>query len=94
MLENEGFRYEKYIDIFDGGPTMTARLDEVRTIRDARLTNVERIADGGEQALVATGQLRDFRCAFGQVDGGALDPACAAALKVGVGDTISVVSRA
>ena len=25
MLENEGFAFENYIDIFDGGPTMTAR---------------------------------------------------------------------
>ena len=25
MLEEEGFAYDGYIDIFDGGPTMTAR---------------------------------------------------------------------
>ncbi|MET0307226.1 MAG: arginine N-succinyltransferase, partial [Sphingomonas sp.] len=36
MLENEGFAYENYIDIFDGGPTMTARTDNVRSVRDAR----------------------------------------------------------
>ena len=28
MLEHEGFRFEGYLDIFDGGPTMTARTDE------------------------------------------------------------------
>ena len=77
-------RFENYIDIFDGGPTMTARTDHVRTIRDARDAQVVAIDDdGGEPALVATGRLRDFRCAYGKVrqldDGGvAIDPACAA----------------
>ncbi len=36
MLEREGFRYEGYIDIFDGGPTMCVAVDNVRTIREAR----------------------------------------------------------
>ncbi len=29
MLEKEGFAYEGYVDIFDGGPTMIARTDDV-----------------------------------------------------------------
>ena len=36
MLEHEGFAFENYVDIFDGGPTMTARTDQVRTVREAR----------------------------------------------------------
>ncbi len=36
MLEAEGFRYDCYVDIFDGGPTMTARTNEVKSIVDAR----------------------------------------------------------
>ena len=36
MLEAEGFAHEGYIDLFDGGPTMTARTDEIRSVRDAR----------------------------------------------------------
>jgi arginine N-succinyltransferase len=28
--------YDCYIDIFDGGPTMAARTDEIRTVRDSR----------------------------------------------------------
>ena len=45
MLENEGFAFENYIDIFDGGPTMTARTDQVRTIRDARDATVDAVGD-------------------------------------------------
>lgn len=100
MLENEGFAHESYIDIFDGGPTMTARTDQVRTIRDTREAIVTATLDGaatGEPALVATGTLADFRCAYARIgndgDGMALDAACAAALEIGVGDRVAYVGR-
>lgn len=99
MLEKEGFRFENYIDIFDGGPTMTARTDEVRTIREARDAEIIRIADGrGDASLVATGKLRDFRCAYGKIgpaDGDAisLDSACAMALGIGEGAQVSHAGR-
>src|SRR5437868_7807078 len=32
MLQAEGFIWECYIDIFDGGPTVTARTDDIRTV--------------------------------------------------------------
>ncbi|KQT32213.1 arginine N-succinyltransferase [Sphingomonas sp. Leaf412] len=99
MLENEGFAHESYVDIFDGGPTMTARTDEVRTIRaarDARVVAIDR--DGGTEALVATGALRDFRCAYAAVreagDGGAvIDPVAATTLRIGEDAAITHVAR-
>jgi arginine N-succinyltransferase len=99
MLENEGFAFENYVDIFDGGPTMTARTDAVRTIRDTRPARVVAVDDdGGEQALVAAGRLSDFRCAYGRVrpcgDGVALNRECANVLSVGEDDDISHVGRA
>src|SRR5690606_22838277 len=42
MLEEEGFAFEGYIDIFDGGPTMTARTDSVRSVAEARPREVVR----------------------------------------------------
>lgn len=95
MLENEGFRHDKYIDIFDGGPTMTARTDDVRSIREARDATLSGIGKGGDAALIATGRLGAFRCAFGQIgnSGTSIDSACAAALGVSTGDTIAYVSR-
>lgn len=97
MLENEGFAYEQYIDIFDGGPTMTARTDQVNTIRDAKTQALARIRDAdveasGTRALIATGQWQDFRCCFAQIiagdDGLSVDAAAAQLLGVGVGDAI------
>lgn len=98
MLENEGFAFENYIDIFDGGPTMTARTDKVRSIaeaREARVIAVDR--DGGTEALVSTGHLADFRCAFGRVrevgDGIVLSQDCAAALALDEDDFVAHVAR-
>ncbi|MGN6374678.1 MAG: arginine N-succinyltransferase [Sphingomonas sp.] len=99
MLETEGFRFENYIDIFDGGPTMTAHTDQIRTIRDAKDSEIAAVdgEDGGGQALVATGHLRDFRCAYGTVRDAegrvVVDSACAAALDVRPGDIVSHVGR-
>lgn len=92
MLESEGFAFQNYVDIFDGGPTMIARTDQIRTIRDARMVSVSALAPAvGEPAhLVATGRLADFRVCLGQVgQDGSLDEGAAALLGVSAGDAIT-----
>ncbi|GAA0652462.1 arginine N-succinyltransferase [Sphingomonas ursincola] len=97
MLENEGFAHENYVDIFDGGPTMTARTDQVHSIRNARDAKVAAMGDDGTMSLVASGRLADFRCAYGKVadgaDGVTLDPATAEVLRVGAGDAVRWIER-
>jgi arginine N-succinyltransferase len=98
MLENEGFAFENYIDIFDGGPTMTARTDKVRSIAHAITGKVVAVDDdGGESVLAATGRLSGFRCAYAKVrkagDGLVIDRAGAAALGVGEGDDVTYIGR-
>ncbi len=103
MLEEEGFHAEGYVDIFDGGPTMTARTDRVRSIggsRAATITHVRAPEGGGTatRALIATGRLGDFRCTYGEMahdgaDGVVVDPVAAQALEVSIGDTVWHVAR-
>ena len=98
MLMQEGFAFDNYIDIFDGGPTMIARTDDVKTIANARKAEVVAIdCDKGERALLASGQLTEFRSCGGiralSDDGVAIDADSAAALGVGVGDTVWSVAR-
>ena len=98
MLEAEGYAYEGYLDIFDGGPTMTARTDKVESIANAQSAKVVAIdLAEGTRVLAAAGQLADFRCTFASVelcgDGIALDAAAAAALGVAIGDTVWTVAR-
>lgn len=103
MLENEGFTWEKYVDIFDGGPTMTAKTDKIKSIKDAKDYAVVAIGDTlshgnlAEKMLVTSGRLSDFKCAYGQTvmcDGGiTIDRECASALGLEVGDMITCVAR-
>jgi arginine N-succinyltransferase len=98
MLEHEGFAYEGYVDIFDGGPTMTARTDKVKSIREAHCGTVgETGLAKGEKALIAAGRLADFRCCYGarEVDGGkvAIDTQSADLLGVGEGDEVWSIAR-
>ena len=98
MLESEGFVFDRYVDIFDGGPTVTARTDDIRTIRESEEKRVVEIGNGGKQSMIlAAGKLNDFRsCCAGvrNVDGGlAIDSQAAELLEVEVGDTLLVVCR-
>ncbi|MEH3099070.1 MAG: arginine N-succinyltransferase [Sphingomonas adhaesiva] len=100
LLEKEGFRHDRYIDLFDGGPTVTAATDEIATIRHARtapLRAIGAIGAIGTPGIVASGRLAAFRCCFGTVapqdDGVAIDPVAATALGVAIGDTVTYAPR-
>lgn len=97
MLENEGYAAQGYIDIFDGGPTMTAQTDQVASIRNARHAPLAGLCASGEPVLAATGRLGQFRCCFGEVtplEGGVeLTEETADLLRSNPGDDIWWVAR-
>jgi arginine N-succinyltransferase len=99
MLESEGFTYDNYVDIFDGGPTMIAQTDNIATIRNAKSETVLGIGGtaGGEPGIVATGRLGAFRAAFGRVqpvqDGIVLDAESAALIGAEIGDSVTFAPR-
>ena len=100
MLENEGFESGKYVDIFDGGPTMVADTDAIRTVRESRsFTLAGTTADeGGRQAMLAAGHLKDFAACFGRVFPGksgsaSIDERSADLLGIGAGDSVLSMSR-
>jgi arginine N-succinyltransferase len=89
MLLSEGFRAGEYVDIFDGGPTLVADIDDVRTVRDSCTAWIAGIAEGGTPSIVAAGEGADFRVARGCVGtAGTIAPDLAEVLKVGPGDVI------
>ena len=62
LLEWEGFRFERTVDIFDGGPMMAADLKNIRTFREARIVRVAQGSpEGTVTGIVATTGLQDFR---------------------------------
>ncbi len=98
MLEEEGFAFDRYIDIFDGGPTVTAATDDIRSVRGATSHTVARITEGGErQMLVTRGRLKDFAACFATAtptgEGLRIDPLSAELLGAKVGDELIAVER-
>lgn len=102
MLIAEGFRAGDYVDIFDGGPTVVAEIDDIRTVREARQVAMNGLAMNGAAmnggaaqghlSLVATGTGAEFRVARGRVDGdGRVEPALADALGLNSGDMMVTV---
>lgn len=98
MLEEEGFEFDRYVDIFDGGPTVTAATDDIRSVSGAAAQTVVEIGDGGDQKMmVARGRLKDFVACFAAVrttgEGLGIDAATAELLGAKVGDELLTVGR-
>src|SRR3546814_4642583 len=70
MLEEEGFRYDGYIDIFDGGPAVSIRTEQLRTVREARKATLGGVMPPGSgvPAIVASGRGNMFNATFADID--------------------------
>lgn len=95
LLEQEGFRYQGYIDIFDGGPSVEAPRHDIRSLRLSQRVQARiGTAEGGAPCLVANTALGGFRCAHAELEAEdgcvTLGPALAAALQVQDGDAVLV----
>ncbi|HCR97365.1 MULTISPECIES: arginine N-succinyltransferase [Halomonas] len=68
MLKKEGLRWEGYIDIFDGGPTVEAYIDDVRAVRNSQLYHVEVSTKAPDESvsrwLAATTTMQAFTAAW------------------------------
>ncbi|HEU0284317.1 MAG TPA: arginine N-succinyltransferase, partial [Sphingomicrobium sp.] len=99
MLEAEGFSYDRYIDIFDGGPTVTARVDDLRTVDESEEETIVEITPGGKtKMLLAYGRLKEFTACCATVKragrkGICIDPEAAELLGVKEGDKVLAVKR-
>jgi len=99
MLENENFDWDGYIDIFDGGPTVTARTDKIKTVVEGEWLRVGGTnGGGGPTMLLAAGVMRDFVACYShatQDDNGELiiDAEAMEMLGVGPGDRVLAVAR-
>lgn len=101
MLKKQGLRWEGYIDIFDGGPTVEAYIDDVRGVRHSHCYRAEIQAatlpsEEPPRWLAATTEMAGFRAAWigrGPDDEGVvmLSEDEAARLDVASGDTLRIL---
>jgi arginine N-succinyltransferase len=63
LLEQEGMHFEGYVDIFDAGPVLQARVSELRAMRDSVIVVVDDYAASSDTdpLLVSNTVLQDFR---------------------------------
>jgi len=62
LLEQEGMHYEGYVDIFDAGPVLQARIGELRALRESETAIVHTGRNETDAvALVCNGVMHDFR---------------------------------
>jgi arginine N-succinyltransferase len=100
MLEREGFQFDCYVDIFDGGPTMTAPTDQVRTVREARELVLAQVAETveGTSMMLAHGRLEGFAACCGDVlispdESATLSRETASLLGIEPGETFLAMGR-
>ncbi len=69
LLEEEGFRYDNCIDIFDAGPTMAAPRDQIRTVKDSHVlgTIITKGQRPTHRALLSNHKIPGFRAIFAEV---------------------------
>jgi arginine N-succinyltransferase len=59
LLQKEGFRFEGYVDVLDGGPTVQAELGRIRTVREsirAPIKDIVKQVEAGRYILSNTSQ--------------------------------------
>ena len=69
MLKAEGFRYQGYVDIFDGGAAVDVLFEDIKAIKRSRLAELKVGAPAGDtRVLVSNRKLAEFRCTLTTVE--------------------------
>lgn len=101
LLETEGLRHRGYVDIFDGGATLEAELDELRVVKESRKvtvsTNEAPVSTPDSTLLVANDSYLNYRATlapghFSPEGVLYLTPSTADALEIKTGNRVRVVS--
>ena len=76
ILEQEGFQYTGYVDIFDAGPSVQCQRKLIRTVKDSRIAKIARLgdepaslaADPSAACIVSNARLEDYRLVLQPLD--------------------------
>ncbi|CAG9298230.1 arginine N-succinyltransferase [Celerinatantimonas diazotrophica] len=99
LLQGEGFQNRGYVDIFDAGPTIECRLDNIRSVAQSQKVHVV-IGDviGGDEMLLANTNISQFRACVDKVNLNTkraevtITAATGKALRVNEGDPLRLVA--
>ncbi|MCC9609165.1 arginine N-succinyltransferase [Blastopirellula sp. JC732] len=100
LLEGEGLRWYDLVDIFEAGPILQCKREEIRAVRESRVDVIAAIDDhpdgmGPYRKCIATTVGKSFLAAGGLLylreDGLVLEKSLAAALEVQPGESVRYV---
>jgi arginine N-succinyltransferase len=100
LLLAEGFEYESLIDIFDAGPLVRARIDQIKSVRNVRQANVVQLEESvpvevETSMILANRSLDRIRIVYQPAIAENIDikitPETMKALDVQVGDQIMLI---
>jgi arginine N-succinyltransferase len=99
ILLEEGFRFNEMVDIFDAGPIVQCRRDEIRAVKESRKAVVKEIGDDAKSAepTIVGAAKKEIRVCKGEVEaqssgGVKISSQTAMALGVKVGDSVRFVA--
>jgi arginine N-succinyltransferase len=105
ILNNEGFAFSGYVDIFDAGPTIETPLRNIRTVSDSREVSISAIVDEAKMAdqakfIISNCELHNYRMIHAAVaiaqdefEQITISKQSAKLLAVKLGDTIRIVKH-
>lgn len=97
LLEEEGFRHQGYIDVFDAGPTMQVERAQIRTVRKSKKANISstKTIENSKQYMIASTNLANFSITLGNIeenkDSVSIEPKIAELLKLKTGDAVRFI---
>ena len=99
ILEQEGFKFSGMVGIFEPGPVLIADLDNIRSIKESVVGEIQEISDKSlkSEIFIIARMSSNFRAVLGTVvklksGGYKISGVTAAALKLRLGDKIRFVS--
>jgi arginine N-succinyltransferase len=99
LLQQEGFDYVPEIDIFEAGPTLSAKINNIRTVKKSKTAKVMAIVDSielGENYLIANvTTLNAFKVTHDNIrihtNGVTITKAAAQAIRIKIGQKVRFV---
>ncbi|MDN5849282.1 MAG: arginine N-succinyltransferase [Nitrococcus sp.] len=98
LLQEEGFHYEGYVDIFDGGPTLEARVAQIRSVRysECLQARIAEVTENAPRLLISNRHWQEFRCTLAPAERHdselRIDASIARGLGIESGERVRVVS--
>lgn len=98
MLEKQGFRWNGYIDIFDGGPTLQADKSLLKAVAESRVVKVAKIDDAidSDKYIMSNDRFDAFRSTASRMqlnenDEACISPRTARYLNIDIGNNIRFI---